>query len=86
MRHSTTENRYTLTTFLHFTLNMSTIDNYKHTFTISSNFHTGELKGPAGPAFFCRAQLVHTSSLTGQFMEYDVCHLYPDRILLAYLP
>jgi hypothetical protein len=35
---------------------MTTIDNYKHTFTLSSNCHTGELKGPTGPAFFCRVQ------------------------------
>jgi hypothetical protein len=37
---------------------MNTIDNYKHTFTISSNFHTGQLKEPAGPVFFCRAQVL----------------------------
>ncbi len=56
IRHSITANRHTLTTFLHSTLNMTTIDNYKHTFTLSSNFHTGELKWPTGLAFFCRAQ------------------------------
>jgi hypothetical protein len=55
IRHSIMANRHTSTTFLHFTLNMKTIDNCKHIYMLSSNFHTTELKGPAGLAFFCRA-------------------------------
>ncbi len=42
--------------FLHFMLNMSAIQQLKtHIHTIFK-FHTSELKRPAGPASFCRAQ------------------------------